>query len=334
MPIDPAWRRWGPYLAERAWGTVREDYSADGDAWEYLPHDHARSRAYRWNEDGLGGHLRRPPAALLRLRVLERRRPDPEGADLRPHGQRGQPRRGRQGVLVVPRLHADALLDALALPVPAARVPVRRPGRRERAPRPAGARVRAARHRRLRRRPLLGHHRRLREGGARTTSASGCRSATPGRTRPRSTCCRRSGSATRGPGAATTASPCSSATDGRIVAEHHDLGRMVLTGDGRPTALFCENETNAAPPVGRPTGPTAYPKDGIGDHVVARRRHGQPGDSRDEGGALVPARPSRAGRDRRAPAAPRARRRGDLDAGFDGDDGRRASARPTSSTPS
>jgi hypothetical protein len=51
----PAWRRWGPYLAERAWGTVREDYSADGDAWSYLPHDDARSRAYRWNEDGLGG---------------------------------------------------------------------------------------------------------------------------------------------------------------------------------------------------------------------------------------------------------------------------------------
>lgn len=51
----PLWRRWGPYLSERAWGTVREDYSPDGDAWTYLPHDHARSRAYRWNEDGLAG---------------------------------------------------------------------------------------------------------------------------------------------------------------------------------------------------------------------------------------------------------------------------------------
>jgi hypothetical protein len=49
------WRRWGPYLSERAWGTVREDYSADGSAWEYFPHDHARSRVYRWNEDGLAG---------------------------------------------------------------------------------------------------------------------------------------------------------------------------------------------------------------------------------------------------------------------------------------
>ncbi len=49
------WRHWGPYLAERQWGTVREDYSADGNAWGYLPHDHARSRAYRWGEDGLAG---------------------------------------------------------------------------------------------------------------------------------------------------------------------------------------------------------------------------------------------------------------------------------------
>src|SRR6185312_14914232 len=49
------WKRWGPYLSERAWGTVREDYSANGTAWEYFPHDHARSRVYRWNEDGLAG---------------------------------------------------------------------------------------------------------------------------------------------------------------------------------------------------------------------------------------------------------------------------------------
>jgi hypothetical protein len=49
------WKRWGPYLSERAWGTVREDYSKHGNAWEYFPHDHARSRAYRWNEDGLAG---------------------------------------------------------------------------------------------------------------------------------------------------------------------------------------------------------------------------------------------------------------------------------------
>ncbi|HUO56940.1 MAG TPA: glucosidase [bacterium] len=49
------WKHWGPYLSQRQWGTVREDYSADGEAWDYFPHDHARSRAYRWGEDGLLG---------------------------------------------------------------------------------------------------------------------------------------------------------------------------------------------------------------------------------------------------------------------------------------
>src|SRR5438445_3508702 len=53
-PEEP-WHFWGPYLAERAWGTVREDYSERGDAWDYFPHEHARSRAYRWGEDGLAG---------------------------------------------------------------------------------------------------------------------------------------------------------------------------------------------------------------------------------------------------------------------------------------
>ena len=49
------WKKWGPYLSERQWGTVREDYSDNGNAWDYFPHDQARSRAYRWGEDGLAG---------------------------------------------------------------------------------------------------------------------------------------------------------------------------------------------------------------------------------------------------------------------------------------
>ena len=53
------WKNWGPYLSEQAWGTVREDYSATGEAWDYFPHDHARSRAYRWNEAGLAGFCNR-----------------------------------------------------------------------------------------------------------------------------------------------------------------------------------------------------------------------------------------------------------------------------------
>src|SRR5690242_6084836 len=53
--LQNPWRKWGAYLAERQWGTVREDYSPGGTAWEYFPHDHARSRAYRWGEDGIAG---------------------------------------------------------------------------------------------------------------------------------------------------------------------------------------------------------------------------------------------------------------------------------------
>jgi hypothetical protein len=61
------WQRWGTYVSDRAWGTVREDYSADGTAWDYFPHDHARSRAYRWNEDGLAGFCDRDQSLCLGL---------------------------------------------------------------------------------------------------------------------------------------------------------------------------------------------------------------------------------------------------------------------------
>src|ERR1700758_333524 len=70
-----AWRRWGPSRSERAWGTVREDYSADGDAWSYFPHDHARSRAYRWSEDGLAGICDEPQVLCFALAFWNGRDP-------------------------------------------------------------------------------------------------------------------------------------------------------------------------------------------------------------------------------------------------------------------
>ena len=69
------WKRWGPYLSERAWGTVREDYSPHGTAWEYFPHDHARSRAYRWNEDGLAGISDRHQKICFALALWNERDP-------------------------------------------------------------------------------------------------------------------------------------------------------------------------------------------------------------------------------------------------------------------
>src|SRR5687767_11750296 len=69
------WKRWGPYVSERAWGTVREDYSPYGTAWEAVPHDHARSKAYRWNEDGLAGICDRHQFICLALALWNGRDP-------------------------------------------------------------------------------------------------------------------------------------------------------------------------------------------------------------------------------------------------------------------
>src|SRR4051794_41914661 len=91
------WYLWGPYLSERQWGTVREDYSPGGTAWDYLSHDHARSRAYRWGEDGIGGvsgdPFRRGPVGGL----LERGGPVFEKRGVGPSQHRGEERRGGKG---------------------------------------------------------------------------------------------------------------------------------------------------------------------------------------------------------------------------------------------
>jgi hypothetical protein len=70
-----AWKAWGPYLSERQWGTVREDYSAYGNAWDYFPHDHARSRVYRWGEDGLAGFSDQQQRLCLSLALWNQRDP-------------------------------------------------------------------------------------------------------------------------------------------------------------------------------------------------------------------------------------------------------------------
>jgi hypothetical protein len=93
------WKNWGPYLSERAWGTVREDYSPGGSAWEYLSHDQARSRAYRWNEDGLGGLCNRFQNICLAVALWNEQDPILKERlfGLR---QRGQSWRGCEGVLL------------------------------------------------------------------------------------------------------------------------------------------------------------------------------------------------------------------------------------------
>ena len=132
------WRRWGPFLAERQWGTVREDYSAHGDAWSYFPHDHARSRAYRWGEDGLLGLCDNHQRLCFALALWNERDPDSQGAPLRPHRPRGQSRRGRQGAVLLSGRHAHPHLHEGPLQVSPGGVPVSASGRGER---PARART-------------------------------------------------------------------------------------------------------------------------------------------------------------------------------------------------
>ncbi len=141
------WLRWGPYLSERQWGTVREDYSDGGNAWDYFSHEQARSQSLPMGRGRARRHLRRPAAPVLRAGDVERQGSDPEGAPVRPDQRRRQPRRGREGVLLLPRLHADALVHALPVQVPAGRLSVRGPGSHQPRAEPGRVRVRAARHR-------------------------------------------------------------------------------------------------------------------------------------------------------------------------------------------
>jgi hypothetical protein len=107
------------------------------------------------------GHFGRSAAALLRARPLERQGPDSQGTAVRPDQQRKQPRRGRQGVLLLPRQHADAFVHEVPLQVSAGGVSVCEARRYEPRPQPQRVRVRTARHRRVRRRPLLRRVRRI-----------------------------------------------------------------------------------------------------------------------------------------------------------------------------
>ena len=144
------WYLWGPYVSERQWGTVREDYSADGEAWDYLPHDNARSRAYRWGEDGLAGFCDVEQRLCLGLALWNGR--DPILKE-RAFGLTGAQANHGEDVKEY-WWYLDAVpshaLEPVAVPLPAGVVPLRGPAGGERQARETGPRVRAARHRRIR----------------------------------------------------------------------------------------------------------------------------------------------------------------------------------------
>ena len=267
------WYEWGPYLSERAWGTVREDYSDDGDAWGSFPHDHARSRAYRWNEDGMAGLSDIHHELCLALSlwngvdpILKERMFGLTG----PQGNHGED--AKEYWWYLEGLPSHALLR-WRYHYPQAAVPLPGPDRGERPPRAGRLRVRAARHRRLRRRPLLGRRRHLRQGVA----DRGARAHHRREPRPRRGDDRRAADAVvpqhvawpertgRARAAARSATRSSSRTTG-------SAGYRLEAAPGptaqTPRALFCDNETNTARLYGA-APVTAYPKDGINDHVVS-----------------------------------------------------------------
>ena len=262
------WRRWGPYLSERQWGTVREDYSPGGTAWDYFPHDHARMPRLSL---GRGRHrrLQRRRASTGASSVALWNGHDPILKErlfglTNSQGNHGEDVKELYYYLDA---HADPLLHAHALPLPAGRLPLRRPGGRERPPRRRPARIRAARHRHLRREPLLRRHRRIRQGLPRRHPDADHRDQPRPRPGHRSPSCRSSGPATPGPGSQGSRRPLSSA-DGNDRGRPATPACATCSSNATPTLpfVFCENETNVRRLYGMDgAGPF---KDGINDFVV------------------------------------------------------------------
>ncbi len=263
--VDQGWKRWGPYLSERAWGTVREDYSEGGDAWSYLPHDHARSRAYRWNEDGLAGLSDDQQRLCFALSfwngqdaILKERIFGLTGSQ----GNHGEDAKELWWYLDSTPTHSWM---RWAYVYPQRSFPyqwlVDENGGRGRED------------------PEF----ELLDTGILDDDRYWDITADYAKAGPEDICVRvRVRNA--GPDEATLdvvptlwfrntwswglddRKPLIVDKDGALVAEHHDLGRMVLVGDGSPERLFCDNESNARLLWG--AGGAAFPKDGIADHVV------------------------------------------------------------------
>ena len=261
----PEWRRWGPYVSERAWGTVREDYSADGDAWSSFPHAHARSRAYRWSDDGLGAICDERQLLCLAFAFWNGRDPILKERifGLNGHeGNHGEDAKEYWWYLDNTPTHSW-MRWRYAYPQRAF---------------PYDELV-AENARRDRRAPEF----ELLDTGVFDEARYFDVVVEYAKAAPDDICVRME---IRNAGAEpasidvlptlwfrnrwlwddSVAKPSIREEAGGLVAEDAALGTMVLTGSGAPEALFCENETNARR-LWNANGP-AYPKDGINDHIV------------------------------------------------------------------
>ena len=201
------WKNWGPFLAERAWGTVREDYSSGGDAWIYFPHDHARSRAYRWNEDGLAGFCNRFQNICFSLALWNGKDPIlKERLFGLTNGEGNHGEDVKEYYFYLDGVPSHAYMRMLykypQVEYPYARL-VEESRRRSRAE-PEFELIDAIGET-LRAGPLLRCLRRIRQGGRRRISSAGSPLSTAGPIRPSCTSCRTPGSATPGAGAMTRA---------------------------------------------------------------------------------------------------------------------------------
>jgi hypothetical protein len=267
VPRDRApWRHWGPYLSERAWGTVREDYSADGTAWEYFPHDHARSRAYRWNEDGLAGVCDDRQTLCFALALWNGRDPILKERIFGltgNEGNHGEDPKEYWWYLDSTPTHSWMRWRYM---YPQDEFPYDRLVAENRA--------------RGRGDPEF----ELIDTGVFDGSRYHEITVDYAKAAPEDLLIRVS-VRNAGPQAATLEllptlwfrntwswgldpqRPSIALADGALVAQHAELGRRVLAGSGSPQALFCENESNAERLWGV-AGATPFPKDGIGDHVI------------------------------------------------------------------
>jgi hypothetical protein len=260
------WALWGPYVAERAWGTVREDYSASGDAWSSFPHDHARSRAYRWNEDGMAGICDLQQRLCLALAIWNGRDPilkERMFGLAGPEGNHGED--AKEHWWYTEALPSHALL-----------------GWRYHYPQQAFpyADLVAENARRDRTQPEY----ELLDTGI-FDAGYWVVDVTYAKVSPTDVLMRVSA---RNAGSSTERihllptlwfrndwswdgarpRPLLELADGAIRATHSTLGTYVLEASGGATPLFCENETNTARLHGaQPITP--FPKDGINDHVIA-----------------------------------------------------------------
>jgi hypothetical protein len=267
-PTGPApWRKWGPYLSERGWGTVREDYSPNGDAWDFFPHDHARSRAYRWNEDGLAGICDDRQTLCLALAFWNQRDPILKERVFGLTGKEGN--HGEDAKECWYYLDSTPTHSWMRWRYfyPQAEFPYSRLVAEN------GARGKDQPEFELVDAGVF-------DGGRYWEITADFAKASPDDIRLR-VVVRNAGPDTAVIDVLPTLwfrntwswglddrRPAIRAADGALLAEHFELGSYTLSGDGSPELLFCDNETNAGR-LWRAAGLSAFPKDAINDHVVS-----------------------------------------------------------------